>query len=281
MMTVTETTWDSDFFGTVNEMPPEPVELISTVLEAMASEPGFQRARRQLFQDLRVPARGSVVEGGCGTGTALRELRGVLGRDVSITGVDPSLAFLDRARRRAEADTDDVSYLPGDARSLPLPDHSVDAAFCDKVLLHVSPPSQVLAELARVTKPGGRVGALEWLPYFAISTTDPDLADRYNLIYRLAVSNYYAAANLERHLAEAGLHDIEARTSFSSTRSLDAHPFWRLFLLAQIPLFVHAGGISAEDGQRFAQDVEELDRAGHFSAAFVIRTATGRTSTAA
>jgi hypothetical protein len=53
--------------------------------------------------------------------------------------------------------------------------------------------------------------------------------------------------------------------------------------LAPVParpdsLFADAGLISDDDGQRFAQDLEALNRDGHFTAAFVIRTATGTTS---
>src|SRR5205085_11853876 len=56
--------------------------------------------------------------------------------------------------------------------------------------------------------------------------------DRYNGIYRAAVSDYHVGANLERHLRAAGLTEISARTYMSSASSLDRHPFWRLFLLA-------------------------------------------------
>jgi SAM-dependent methyltransferase len=238
-------TWHSDFFGTVNEMPPEPVGLIADVLEAMATEPGFQQARRALLGDLRLAPN------------------------------DPSRPFLERARERASDTGARVTYEEGDARQLPLPDGGYDAAFCDKVLIHVSPASRVLSEMARVTRRGGRVGALEWMPRFALSTTDPELADRYNDIYRKSVSDYYVSANLERHMHEAGLGDIEARTYVAHASSLEHHPFWRLFLLAQVPLFAHAGLISESDGQRFAADMEELNRRGEFSAAFIIRTAVG------
>ncbi|MDQ6772087.1 MAG: methyltransferase domain-containing protein [Candidatus Dormibacteraeota bacterium] len=267
--------WRSDFFGTVNEMPPDPVGLIAGVLEAMATEPGFQAARQALIQDLGLASGGSVAEAGCGTGTSLPDLLSALGSGGTIVGVDPSRPFLDRARERASKAGAGATYQEGDARQLPLADATYDAAFCDKILIHVSPPSRVLSEMARVTKPGGKVGALEWMPRFAISTTDPELADRYNDIYRLAVCDYYAAANLERHMHQAGLVDVAARTYVAHATSLDQHPFWRLFLLAQIPLFAHAGLISEEDGQRFAADQEELSRRGEFSAAFIIRTAVG------
>jgi ubiquinone/menaquinone biosynthesis C-methylase UbiE len=268
--------WRSDFFGTVNEMPPEPVGLIEEVLEAMATEPGFRSARRALIGDLRLGSGRSVVEAGCGTGSALPDLVAVLGIDGQVTGVDPSRAFLERARTRAAGlGATRTTYQEGDARRLLLEDATYDAAFCDKVLIHVAPAVAVLSELARVTRPGGRVGALEWLPHFTISTTDPELADRYNNVYRQAVCEYYAAPNLERYLHDAGLVDVGTRTFVAYAGGLDEHPFWRLFLLAQIPLFAHAGLISEEDGRRFAEDVEELDSRGEFSAAFIVRTGVG------
>lgn len=274
----TETTenWRSDFFGTINEMPPEPVGLIEEVLEAMATEPGFHGARRALIRDLQLRPGYSVVEAGCGTGAALPDLISVLGLGAQVVGVDPSRAFLERARSRASAlKATAVRYKEADARRLPIAAAEHDAAYCDKLLIHVQPALGVISEMARVTRPGGRVGVLEWLPRFAISSTDSELADRYNDVYRQAVCNYHASSNLERYLHQAGLIEVTSRTFLASANSLDQHPFWRLFLLAQIPLFSHAGLISEDDGRRFAADVEELDRRSEFSAAFLIRTAVG------
>ncbi|MDQ6793004.1 MAG: methyltransferase domain-containing protein [Candidatus Dormibacteraeota bacterium] len=269
-------TWRSDFFGTINEMPPEPVGLIEEVLESMATEPGFHSARRALIRDLQLGPGQSVVEAGCGTGSALPDLISVLGLGAQVVGVDPSRPFLERARSRASGlKATGARYEEGDARRLPLADAEHDAAYCDKLLIHVEPALGVISEMARVTRAGGRVGALEWLPRFAISTTDSDLADRYNEVYRQAVCNYHACSNLERYLHEAGLIEVRTRTFLASASSLDEHSFWRLFLLAQIPLFSHAGLISEDDGRRFTEDVEELDRRSEFNAAFLIRTGVG------
>src|SRR5919199_2749526 len=259
--TGTTQSWRSDFFGTINEMPPEPVGLLEEVLEAMATEPGFHSARQALIRDLHLGPGQSVVEPGCGTGSALSDLISVMGLEARVVGVDPSRPFVERARVRAAAlKATGARYEEGDARRLPLADAENDAAYCDKLLIHVSPALQVISEMARVTRRGGRVGVLEWLPHFAISTTNPELADRYNDVYRQAVCNYHACSNVERYLHESGLIEVRTRTFLASASSLDQHPFWRLFLLAQIPLFSHAGLISEDDGRRFAEDVEELNR---------------------
>jgi ubiquinone/menaquinone biosynthesis C-methylase UbiE len=73
----------------------------------------------------------------------------------------------------------------GDIRALPVAgDSSLDAAFCEKVLIHAGPTSAALGELVRVVRPGGRAGAIEWYPQFALSTTDPSHATALNAMFR-------------------------------------------------------------------------------------------------
>src|SRR5712691_11549538 len=50
------TEWGGDFFGTLNEMPAEPVQVLSESLELGRTLPGFQTARRALLRDLRFGA---------------------------------------------------------------------------------------------------------------------------------------------------------------------------------------------------------------------------------
>ncbi len=66
--------WGSDFFGTLNEMPAEPVTGIGHILEAMATLPAYHDARQWLLKNLGISQGSSVIEAGCGTGAALPEL---------------------------------------------------------------------------------------------------------------------------------------------------------------------------------------------------------------
>src|SRR5438552_7912056 len=92
--------WQSDFFGTLNELAPEPVGGIARILEAMSTLPAFRDARQWLFQHLRLAAGSSLLEMGCGTGTALPEILPLIGSKGRFTGFDPTRAFVDRARAR-------------------------------------------------------------------------------------------------------------------------------------------------------------------------------------
>lgn len=61
-------------------------------------------------------------------------------------------------------------FVPGDALALPFPDSHYDRTVMTCVLHHLADPEQAMAELRRVTRPGGRVSVL--LP------TDPGIAYR-------------------------------------------------------------------------------------------------------
>jgi SAM-dependent methyltransferase len=54
-----------------------------------------------------------------------------------------------------------AGFACADACSLPFPDASFDSTFCVAVLQHINDSSKAVAEMARVTRPGGRVLAVE------------------------------------------------------------------------------------------------------------------------
>ncbi len=73
-----------------------------------------------------------------------------------VVGVDRVPELLDRARERA-ALFDNVTFVEGDATGLPFEDFSFDLVGTLRTLHHVPRPELVVAEMVRVTKPGGRM----------------------------------------------------------------------------------------------------------------------------
>ena len=73
-----------------------------------------------------------------------------------VVGVDRVPELLELARDRAVAHPN-VSFVEGDAEHLPFGDRSFDLACTLRTLHHVPRPELVLAELVRVTRPGGRL----------------------------------------------------------------------------------------------------------------------------
>jgi ubiquinone/menaquinone biosynthesis C-methylase UbiE len=269
--------WGSDFFGTLNDMPPEPVAGIGGILEAMATLPAYQDGRRWLLQNLEISKGSSVVEAGCGTGAALADTLSIVGANGRVTGYDPTKAFVESARARAQKlGASNARYELGDIRSMPASDGEFDAAFCDKVLIHAGPPKVALSEMARVVRSGGRVGALEWLPYFAVSSTRVETLEALNAIFRKACYDYFVSLNLARHFHSAGLKDVRTQAFLAHTDSLDAPPFWRAFMVQQMPMFVHAGLIEESTARSVLADLESLHAKGEFSASFVVQAAVGK-----
>ena len=97
----------------------------------------------------------AVLDAGCGTGRALVPMRDAVGRDGTVVGVDLTPEMLAAARDHGRLTV--AGLLLADTRFLPLRDASVDAVLAAGLLPHLPDPAAGLAELARVTRPGGRL----------------------------------------------------------------------------------------------------------------------------
>lgn len=112
-------------------------------------------AYRQAVADL-APARGGVaLDAGCGTGRALEVLAEEVGAEGLVVGLDATPEMLAVCASRGR--TARASLLRGDAWRLPLAGRSVDAILAAGLVSHWAEPRAGLAELARVTRSGGRL----------------------------------------------------------------------------------------------------------------------------
>ena len=106
----------------------------------------------------RLPAGATVVDIGCGAGTDLLLAARCVGPHGRAIGVDMTEAMRQRASNGAAAcGLDNVDVRNGDATRLPVEDRSVDVVISNGVLNLVPEKERVVAEVARVLKPGGRV----------------------------------------------------------------------------------------------------------------------------
>jgi len=116
----------------------------------LITRPGRQRA-----VDYINTRSGSVLEVGVGTGLSLRDYK----PDLSITGIDFSHEMLDKARRKVKEDrlghVEELRQM--DARQLDYADGQFDTVVAMYLVSVVPEPERVVAEMARVCKPGGEV----------------------------------------------------------------------------------------------------------------------------
>lgn len=102
-----------------------------------------------------------VLDVATGTGNAaLAAAR----RGCDVTGVDYVPKLLDRARQRAEVDDLDVTFVEGDAESLPFGDGSFDIVLSVFGAMFAPDHQRTADELARVCYPGGRIGLASHTP---------------------------------------------------------------------------------------------------------------------
>lgn len=106
-----------------------------------------------LVRRLLVPLRGDerALDVGCGAGALAYALAPLVGE---VVGVDASEDLVDVAREHAPPG---CTFVVGDAEALPFPYGDFDLVGCLRVLHHVRRPELVVAEIARVTRPGGTI----------------------------------------------------------------------------------------------------------------------------
>jgi len=100
-----------------------------------------------------------ILDAGCGTGEISARLAERYGR-ARVLGVDIIANHLELARRRCAAFGERVRFEERSVYDLGLPDASFDLVVCRHVLHAIPHADRVLAELVRVTRPGGRLHLL-------------------------------------------------------------------------------------------------------------------------
>jgi len=93
----------------------------------------------------------AALDAGAGTGSVAFALAPHV---AEVVGVDTRADYLDAGRPNAPAN---VRLVEGDVMELPFGYAAFDLVCCHRVLHHVRQPGLAVAELARVTRPGGRV----------------------------------------------------------------------------------------------------------------------------
>ena len=198
---------------------------------------------------LAVPEGGRWLDVGSGTG-ALSETILSLAAPGEVIGIDPSPAFVAFARDRVRDGR--VTFEVGDAQALQADPSTFDAVVAGLVLNFVPEPGTAVAEMARVTHPGGTVAAYVWdyaegmqmMRYFwdAAVALDPK-ARELDEGRRFPLCKPDPLADLFR---SAGLGEVEVRAIDVPTIFRDFDDYWSPFLGGQAPAPAYAMSLSQE-----------------------------------
>ena len=199
-------------------------------LEDRASMPTYQAMFRTLV-DLMAPRPGAaILEVGCGAGSLVRLLARRLGPQNPITGLDanPYLLHEAAALTAAQGQGGAIRFAHGNAEALPFADGSYDCVFSVTVLEECD-AERAVAEIVRVTRPGGRVGlvvrALDMRQWWNLDLPEPLRHKVERPPYSVA-RNGVADRSLYPRMRRAGLEDL---VCFPSLVTLDrpGGPIWR------------------------------------------------------
>ena len=118
----------------------------------------YSRLLAPLFADFcRVEQGQRLLDVGCGPGALTAVAAERLGPE-AVVAVDPAPSFVAACRQRNPG----VDVREGTAEALPADDASFDRAVAQLVIHFVTDPARSAAEMRRVVRPGGLVGACVW-----------------------------------------------------------------------------------------------------------------------
>ncbi|GEK19575.1 class I SAM-dependent methyltransferase [Cellulomonas xylanilytica] len=223
---------------------------------------------------LDIPAGTRALDVGCGPGALTAQLVARLGVD-AVSAVDPSESFVVAARERFPG----LRVMTGVAEALPLPDDSVDLAVAQLVVHFLPDPVAGLAEMARVTRPGGVVAANVWdhagnggpLDAFWRAAHDLDPA---------APGEAARPGTREGQLAEllgaAGLRDVESWSESVGARYESVDEWWATFTLGVGPAGAYVASLGDPEREALRARCAELLPAAPFEIPAVAWCARGR-----
>jgi arsenite methyltransferase len=200
----------------------------TSVVVTEADEHGLFGAALYSAEAAEAPAAAVNASLGCGVPTAVADLHegetvldlgSGAGADVLISagrvgptgraiGLDMTDEMLELAQRNAaQAGATNVQFLKGHIEAIPLPDSSVDVVISNCVINLSGDKPQVLREAARVLKPGGRFAVSD-----VVADDEMDEATRADIAaWTGCIAGALTRGEYERHLAAAGLVDVEIR----------------------------------------------------------------------
>jgi SAM-dependent methyltransferase len=217
----------------------------------------------QLSEFAAVRAGHRVLDVGCGPGALTTELVTRLG-PAAVAAVDPSASFVAAARARHPG----VDIRQAVAEQLPFPDGGFDAALAQLVVHFMADPVAGLAEMARVTQPGGVVAACVWDyagghgplgPFWlAARELDAGVEDESRL-----------AGTRAGHLAElfgaAGLRQVEETALSVSRDHSDFETWWEPFMRGVGPAGAYVSSLDAREQVELRETCRSMLPSGPFT----------------
>ena len=202
----------------------------------------------------------SAIDLGCGPSGILELLSERVSPGGRVVGLDADPTHATMARQfAAERQLPGVEIMMADARHTGLPSRSFDLVHARTVLVTVPEPAVVLAEMARLARPGGWIASLEADAEYSLCYPAHPAWIRMCDIFHAAFSRNGADLLIGRRLTElyraAGLDDIGVEARAGVYRSSDSRRAVRPDLVRSMRPMILDMGLAEE------RELDEIDRA--------------------
>jgi ubiquinone/menaquinone biosynthesis C-methylase UbiE len=166
----------------------------------------------------------------CGTG-AIAERACAAGAQV--TGVDLAPVLIETAKERAAASGLDVEYVVGDVEALDFEDASFDKVSSTVGIMFAPDHEATAGEIARVTKPGGRIVLANWTPQGGLGKMFKVMAPYQPAPPPSSPFDWGDEQRVRELLGDA--FDLEIEEHVSTLRMPSAEDYWELFATSYGP----------------------------------------------
>ena len=237
-------------------------------LEQRGGHPSFAAMLDAYLDRLPLAAARRALDLGCGTGVAARAVASRPEFAGRILGIDLSPHMVAAARRLAHEQglTERISFQIGDSQALEDADAAFDIVIAHTLLSHVPAPDAVLAETARVVRPGGRIAIFDIDPAsLTFGTEDPDYGSRMErAIGSALLANPRLMRTMPLLLRRAGLELVDSLAWVLS--EIGTGDFWVGALDSFLVLVPEAGVLSLDEIRDFVADQRRAAAEGTFFA---------------
>jgi ubiquinone/menaquinone biosynthesis C-methylase UbiE len=212
----------------------------------------------ELLARIDLPPGASAIDIGCGVMGILHLLAARVGPDGRVVGLDREPRMVEAGRQLAGQRDLNVELIEADATATGLNDHTFDLVHARTLLLNVSNPEEILAEMIRIAKPGGLIAVQEgdataWgcdPPHPAFEILRAEILSA----YRRTGKDFSIGRRIARMLQGAGLGDVQVRATAKVTAPGD---YYQTFLLTIATLvrdvILEAGRLTADEFDSYAQ----------------------------